>query len=245
MKAVQFFVDLILPPRCIVSGELVDKQGVLSSEAWKQLSFISDPQCNRCGFPFDFDSGEIKEGNICLGCLKSPPVFDKARAALVYDDASRDIILGFKHGDQMQSVPSFMPWLLQAGGKLLEKADYILPVPLHRFRLMRRRFNQSAIIAQFLSKEVRVPVVLDGLARNRATQTQGHLNSNERQRNVKNAFCVNEAYLDKIKGKNIVLIDDVYTTGATVNECAKELLKSGVGAVNILTLARVVKPQRG
>lgn len=244
MKHLTGMVDFILPPRCIVTGEMVDRQGMVSAEAWKNLNFISDPQCVRCGFPFDFDTGEAKEGNICGVCQKEPPVFDKARAALVYDDASRDIILGFKHGDQTQSVPSFVPWLMQSGYDLLEKADYLIPVPLHRWRILRRRFNQSALIAQYLSKEVRIPYLLEVLERVRATETQGHLQVNERKRNVRNAFSVNSDYLDDIKNKHLVLIDDVYTTGATVTECTKVLLKAGAASVDILTLARVVKASR-
>lgn len=238
-------IDMILPPRCIVSGEIVDQQGMLSPEAWAGLNFIADPQCNRCGFPFDFDDGEINEGNICLGCSKSPPLFNKSRSALVYDDMSRDIILGFKHGDQTESVPSFIPWLMQAGGKIIDKTDYIVPVPLHRFRLIKRRFNQAGLMAQYLSKASHIPVVLDALVRKRATETQGHLNSNERKKNVKNAFNVHPGYVDEFNGKTILLIDDVYTTGATIQECTKVLLKAGASSVNVLTLARVVTPQRG
>ncbi|HPD82354.1 MAG: ComF family protein [Alphaproteobacteria bacterium] len=244
MKAFHLFLDMILPPRCIVSGEIVDRQGLISPQIWGQLNFITDPQCNRCGFPFDFDTGDVREGNICLGCLQSPPLFDKARAALVYDDVSRDIILGFKHGDQTEAVPAFIPWLRQAGQSLLKQSDYIMPVPLHRWRILRRRFNQSALIAKYLSEDTKIPMMLDGVLRQRATVTQGHLNSNERQKNVKNAFVVHPKRAESLKGKTVILIDDVYTTGATVNECTKVLLKAGVSAVNILTLARVVKPQR-
>lgn len=238
-------IDFILPPRCIVSGEMVDKQGMLSPQAWSALNFICDPQCHRCGFPFDFDPDEAKEGSICAACYKEPPVFDKARSALVYDDASRNIILGYKHADQTQFVPSFMPWLERAGKDILDQADYLVPVPLHRWRILRRRFNQSALMAQYLSKETKIPHLLEVLKRTRATQTQGHLKANQRKRNVKNAFIVEEQQADIIQQKNIVLIDDVYTTGSTVSECTKALLKAGAASVNVLTLARVVKPVRG
>ena len=244
MKAFQYMIDLILPPRCIVSGEIVDQQGMLSPDAWGELNFITDPQCNRCGIPFDFDIGDVHEGSICAGCLKSPPLFDKARSAVIYDDASRDIILSFKHGDQTHIVPSFMPWLQQTGAEILDGTDFIVPVPLHSWRMLRRRFNQSALISQYLSQEVKVSVLLGGLKRRRSTPTQGDLNFNQRQKNVKNAFIVDPKYKAQINGKTILLIDDVYTTGATVNECTKILLKAGAASVNILTVARVVKPQR-
>jgi len=244
MSALIKMIDFIFPPRCIVTGELVDAQGMISAQAWKDLNFISDPQCNRCGFPFDFDTGDVQEGNICAACAKSPPVFDKLRSALVYDNASRDIILAFKHADQTQSVPSFVPWLMRSGEKILKNADYLVPVPLHRWRILRRRYNQSALLAQYLGVQTKIPCLLDALQRTRATPTQGHLKADQRQRNVKRAFAFNRSYKEDIKNKHIVLIDDVYTTGATVSECTKVLLKNGAASVNILTLARVVKAAR-
>lgn len=244
MKALSRIVDFVLPPRCIVSGDIVDTQGMISPSAWAALHFISDPQCQRCGFPFDFDDGQASENMICGVCQKNPPEFGCARSALVYDDASRDVVLAYKHADQTQSVPSFIPWLRRAGASVLKDANYIVPVPLHRWRLLRRRFNQSALIAQYLSKETNIPCILSALSRTRATQTQGHLRPDERKKNVRNAFLVNPEYIGRLKGKKIVLIDDVYTTGSTVTECAKALLKAGVASVDVLTLARVVKPQK-
>jgi len=245
MSLINTLIDTILPPRCIVTGDLVDQQGMISPKAWGELNFIADPQCHRCGFPFDFDDGEAKEGNICAGCHKKPPVFNHARSALVYDDMSRNVILGFKHGDQTHAVLSFMPWLLRAGEEILAQSDYLVPVPLHRWRMLRRRYNQAGVISQYLSKDTGIPVFLDLVERNKATVTQGHLRTNERQKNVRGAFTVPEKYKAQIKNKHICLIDDVFTTGATVNECTKILLKSGAASVNVLTLARVVKPQRG
>ena len=244
MKALNHLIDFVLPPRCIVSGEIVDRQGMLSSAAWGDLNFIADPQCHRCGFPFDFDTGGTKEGNVCAACQKTPPLYNKARSALIYDDASRDIILAYKHADQTQSVPSFVPWLKRAGESVLKDADFLVPVPLHRWRILRRRFNQSSLMAQYLSRETKIPCLLDVLKRTRATATQGHLQADARQKNVKNAFSVNPKYLEAIRNKHIVLVDDVYTTGATITECTKTLLKAGAASVDVLTLARVVKPQR-
>ena len=111
MNAFNKIIDFVLPPRCIVSGDIVDGQGMLSPAAWRDLNFIAAPQCVRCGLPFDFIEESHSEGDQCAACLKSPPIYNQARSALIYDDASRDIILGFKHGDQTQSVPCFIPWL--------------------------------------------------------------------------------------------------------------------------------------
>jgi len=239
----QFALDTILPPRCVVTGEMVDRQGMVAPNAWAELDFINHPLCDKCGVPFGFevDGVEGEDGTHCLQCIDYPPVFDSARASLKYNDQSRDLILGFKHADQTHAALAFVPWLKMAGAGMLEDADALIPVPLHRWRLLRRRYNQSAMIAHFLSKEVRVPVLHQGLVRTRATPTQGHLNFEQRRKNVKHAFSVNEKYSDDIKGKTLLLIDDVYTTGSTVKECTKALKKAGAKEVHILTLARVVR----
>lgn len=232
-------INLVLPPRCVVSGEEVERQGMLSPGVWAGLDFIADPYCECCGIPFDFDTGI--GGALCAGCIQSRPEYTMARAALKYNDTSRDLILGFKHGDQMHAVLAFMPWLKAAGQEFLGEADYVIPVPLHGRRLLARRYNQAAIIAQRLGKETGVQVLADGLQRIRNTQTQGHLKSGERAKNVRRAFRVLPKLCTKIKGKNIILIDDVYTTGATVNECAKALRKGGAAQIYVLCIARVVR----
>ena len=231
-------VDTVLPPRCIITGEIVDRQGMISPQAWARLNFIASPQCTRCGIPFDF---EAFEGMACNSCLERPPPFETARAALKYDEASRYMILGFKHADQTHAVLAFVPWLEKAGAQMLKTADYLMPVPLHRWRLLSRRYNQAALIAQALSRQVDVPVLVDGLMRVRATEVQGYKKAAERHRNVKSAFALNPKYTEHVRGRSIVLIDDVYTTGATVKECTKTLLSAGAGRVDILTLARVVR----
>jgi ComF family protein len=237
-------VDFILPPRCIVTGDIVDKQGMISPQAWSNLRFISMPQCACCGIPFDFEfeGDNLEIGASCAACLKDKPVYHKARAALVYDDASRALILPFKHGDKTHFALGFIPWLKQAGAALIDQADIIMPVPLHRFRLLQRRFNQAGIMAHYLAKACDKPCLLGGIERIRATPTQGHLRVKERQKNVRRAFAIPPKYREGIKGKAILLVDDVFTTGATVNECTKALLGAGAMRVDVLTLTRVVKP---
>lgn len=231
-------VDTVLPPRCVISGETVDKQGMIAPHMWRQLDFIHGAKCDACGFPFGFD---VMEGSLCASCIDYPKSFDSARSALKYDDISRDLILGFKHGDQTHAARAFTPWLKAAGKDMLGVADCIVPVPLHRLRLIKRRYNQAAIMAQYLSKETGVPVLVDGLKRVRSTPPQGHMDTKARYRNVRKAFVVNPKRLNTLAGKTVILMDDVYTTGATVNECTKALKKAGVAAVHVLTLARVVK----
>ena len=227
-------IDFLLPPRCVVSGVPVERQGMISPEIWGELNFVSDPACKRCGLPFEFNM----EADICAACLDHPPVFDKARAALRYDDGSRSVVLGFKHGDQLHAVKAFTPWLQKAGAGLIRRADIIAPVPLHYWRLVRRRYNQSALMAKDLARESEKTYIPDLLLRTRATPPQGHLKAGERAANVRKAFALGE---HKVKDRNILLIDDVMTSGATANECASVLKKAGANRVDVLTLARVVK----
>jgi ComF family protein len=231
-------IDVLLPPRCIITGRPVDRQGAIAPEAWQSLSFIGDPLCHCCGAPFGF---EADTKALCGACLERRPVYNRARAALAYDDASRTMILRFKHADQIHAVHTFVPWLRRAGADLLAEADLLIPVPLHRWRLLKRRYNQAGLLAQALGKTAGIPCISDLLLRKRATKVQGHMNPSERHRNVRNAFTVHPRHAKKIAGKRIVLIDDVLTTGATVGECAKALKKAGVASVDILSIARVVK----
>jgi len=236
-------VDVVLPPRCLASGDIVSEQGMVAPAAWGALSFIGAPLCSCCGFPFEFETeGEA----LCGSCLHEKPPFAAARAALVYNDASRGMILKFKHADQIHAAETFLPWMERAGqGGMLVNADIITPVPLHRWRLLRRRYNQSAILAQRLAKNANKPCVNNLLIRCRATPIQGYKNYRERQKNVKKAFITNPKRAAQVAGKNILLVDDVYTTGATVKECARTLLKAGAAEVNVLAVARVVRPGGG
>lgn len=233
-------IDVILPPRCVITGELVEEQGMISGSAWAKLDFVNDPMCATCGFPFEF---EVDENSLCTSCLTHAPPFEMGRMALKYNDTSRDLILGFKHGDQTHAVKAFTPWLIRAGKPFLDQADIIAPVPLHFWRQWSRKYNQAALIAQELCKYSKHDCRVDLLKRIRATPSQGYLKAKERYRNVKRAFAVNEKYKAAIKDKKIVLVDDVYTTGATIKECAKELKKAGAHSVFVLTLARVVRPE--
>lgn len=235
-------MDLVLPPRCFVSGEIVDGQGMVSARVWRDINFIVDPMCVSCGYPFSFDVGA---GTQCAICLDRPQAFDRARAALRYDDISRDMILKFKHADKTHAVPTFLPWLKRTGGSMLAEADYIVPVPLHRWRLLKRRYNQAALLAQALARDVGKPYKPDIIERVKATPSQGHLGYKERRKNVRGAFKFSPQYRQIIKDKNIVLVDDVYTTGATVSECAKVLKKAGAARVYVLALARVVREDAG
>jgi ComF family protein len=232
-------LNLVLPPRCVVSGEEVDRQGMIAPHIWSKLDFVIAPYCDKCGIPFEFDTGTGTQH--CASCIQKTPEYDSCRSALKYNDASRDMILGFKHADKLYAALAFMPWLKAAGADMLSNADLIIPVPLHRWRLISRRYNQAAILAQRLSKETGIPVSVDALSRTRHTPSQGHLKAGERAKNVRRAFGLHPNREALVSDKNIVLIDDVYTTGSTVNECAKVLKRAKAAKVDVLTIARVVR----
>ena len=178
---------------------------------------------------------------MCGACVREHPPFGRARGALLYDDAAKDLVLGFKHADRIESTTLFAKWMIAAGSDLVAGCDMIVPVPLHWTRLFRRRYNQSALLAQALGKLGEKPVMADGLKRKRKTPSQGRLGRIARARNVQGAFAVAPRNRMKLKGKRVLLIDDVYTTGATVRAAAKVLNRAGVARVDVLVLARVVR----
>ena len=231
-------VDLLLPPRCLACGEIVSADGALCPTCWSKVAFIAAPCCRRCGVPFSFDPGAGAE---CGECVRRPPPFERARAALRYDDASRPLILGFKHADRTHAAPAFAAWMARAAGPLLAEADVIVPVPLHWTRLVRRRYNQAALLALALGRIGARPVVPDALVRRRRTPSQGRLRRLGRFRNVAGAFAVDPRRADRIAGRRVLLVDDVLTTGATVEACIRALRGAGATAVDVLTLARVVR----
>lgn len=235
--AIKTLVDLVLPPRCPVSGDVVEKQGMLSGEAWAALEFMAPPLCDICGIPFEYDTEEA----VCGACLAAPPCYARARAALKYNDTSRDLVMGFKHADKLYAVKTFTPLLKRAGVDVLERAEILVPVPLHFWRLMKRRYNQSVLIARDLGRNCGLPVLSDALVRTRATPPQAHLKADKRRKNVRGAFAVKPARVAAIQGKSVLLIDDVLTTGATAEECTKALLEAGAARVDVLAVARAVR----
>ncbi len=233
-------LDILLPPRCIATGEIVDKQGMISPKFWSELVFIDNPMCAVCGLPFSLP---MAVGGLCASCLDHEPRFDKARSCVIYNDASRKIILNFKYGDRLHSIHTFLPWMERAGAELIAESDIILPVPLHRKRLWSRRFNQSALLAQALARHSGKLYAPDTLLREKFTPPQKGLNRKERNDNVKNAFLVSPRHAARIKNKNILLIDDVFTSGATLDACTRTLKDAGAGNVYVLTIARVTREE--
>ncbi len=233
-------LDALLPPRCLACPAAVDVPGRLCPGCWAAVDFITPPYCAACGFPFDHDEGPDA---LCGGCARDQPAFSRARAAVRYNGVGRDLVLGFKHGDRTHGAPAFAQWLERAGSELLADADVIAPVPLHRWRLFLRRYNQSALLARALGQAGGRRVVPDLLVRRRNTPSQGRMNAEARARNVRGAFAVPARRRDRLAGQRVLLIDDVFTSGATAEACARVLLRNGAAGVDVLTLARVVRPR--
>lgn len=235
-------LDTVLPPQCLACDALVSEPGALCHDCWDGAMFVSAPFCKACGVPFEFDHGPDA---LCGACARQRPAFARARAVFLYNDVSRDLITGLKHRDRMHGAPAFGRWLARAGAELIADADWIAPVPLHPLRLWRRRFNQSALLAQSMTREAGVPekFMPDLLRRTRATPSQGGLNASQRRRNVHGAFAVQPRHVDDLRGRRVLLIDDVYTTGATLEACTGVLLKAGAEGVDALALARVDRPR--
>jgi ComF family protein len=241
LRPLRKLADSMLPPRCVNCRELVEGDTALCAGCWPLVDFLSAPLCACCGFPFEYDPGSAD--TLCAACSARRPVFDRARAVMVYGDTSRQLILDFKHGDRTWPAPAFGRWLARAGTALIAEADLAVPVPLHRSRLFARRYNQAAMIALALGREAGLAVQPDLLTRRRPTPSQGRMSPSARRRNVRGAFAVRPGYGQMAEGRRILLVDDVLTTGATAEECARTLLRAGAEAVDVLTLARVVKPR--
>ncbi len=235
-------LDMLLPPVCLKCNVGVARQGDLCADCWGNVSFLAPPWCSCCGRPFEFEEAAALEGMYCGDCARRRPAYDRARAAMIYDDASRELILRFKHADQTQGAPSYGRWMKRAGDELIAEADLVAIVPLHRWRLLKRRYNQAGLLAFEIIRDKDCLFVPDLLRRVVATPSQGGNRAN-RVRNVRRAFVMREKYLALVQGKRILLVDDVMTTGATVEACSRVLLHGGAVGVDVVTMARVVRAE--
>jgi ComF family protein len=229
-------VDGVLPPRCLSCGEIVDEPDALCGRCWGGITFLAPPWCVLCGLPFPHPMGADA---VCGDCAREPPTWHQARAVLRYDKNSRRLLLGFKHGDHTHSAAAFGRWMYRAGSEVLAGADLLVPVPLHWTRLFQRRYNQAALLAQAVRGAGGPEVAADWLVRRRRTPAQGHLGPAARLRNVHGAFAMRARC--SVAGKHVVIIDDVMTTGATVEECARVLKRAGALSIGVLTLARALR----
>ncbi|HEX7774955.1 MAG TPA: ComF family protein [Parvibaculum sp.] len=247
--------DVALPPLCLSCGKGIETHGALCGDCWRAVEFIERPFCPVTGIPFAFDpnveggdpnaeggdpnaegGGEI----VSAAALASPPPYAKARAVMRYGDVAARIVLRFKYADRMEAAPAFARWMARAGAELLADADVVAPVPLHRSRLFSRRFNQSAELARHVAALSGVRFMPGLLERVRATRPQVGLSGDARRRNVAGAFRLGAKARAAVEDRIVVIVDDVVTTGATVDACARALKAAGAAEVRVLALARVV-----
>ena len=239
MRIWQYFLNMILPPRCIKCGQVLSERNGICPDCFAKITFISSPLCHCCGRPFA-GGADVKFGAVqyCGECLrKKKRLFTMQRSAFVYNDESKDLILNLKFRDRTGTAETLADLLYTAGIDIWkEKPDLIIPVPIHRLRLLQRRYNQSALLCKYLAQKTGIAADYETLVRQRNTVPQVQLSGTARRNNLKQAFAT--ANPQKFKGKKVVLIDDVSTTGSTLNECAKVLHKAGAAAIYALTLAR-------
>ncbi len=233
-------LDLALPPLCPACREPVEGRA-LCPACWSKLSFITRPYCERLGIPFVYDPGP---GILSMEAIADPPAYRRARAAVRFDEIARALVHALKYGDRLDLAPMMGRWVSHAGRELLAEADALVPVPLHWRRLWARRFNQSAMLAAAISAESSVPIAAGVLKRVKPTAQQVGLSRTERAANVQGAFRVPPEARGAVAGRRLVLVDDVLTSGATVDGCARALLRAGAANVDVLIFARVADPAR-
>lgn len=230
-------LDMVMPPSCGYCHQLVVSDGALCPSCWSQMTFLSPPWCACCGRPFEQTGQE--DGALCPHCLSTPPDWRQARSAVAYNEVAARLISRFKYGDQTFLLPAFLPWLIRAASEMMPTIDWVVPIPLHRWRLLRRKYNQAALLALGLARHYnKVPALL-ALKRIRATTPQVKLHRSERLKNLREAFVANP----DVAQKNILLVDDVMTTGATLEAATTALLQAGAASVRVVTLARVLKQE--
>ena len=223
-------LDCLVPPRCVICGAVVCGDDGLCADCFPKLTLISEPMCKVCGLPFEYGGG------LCNRCAHKAPPFARHVSATRYSDAAKKIILPFKHADETRLARFMARLMAAAGAGLLRRADLLVPVPLSRRRLWKRLYNQSGLIAGFLARASGKPASYTNLKRIRWKASQGHLSRTARRENVRGAFALSDRA--EVKGRKILLVDDVYTTGATLSECARVLLAAGAAEVCCLTFAR-------
>jgi ComF family protein len=233
-------LGVALPELCAACREPVCGEG-LCAPCWSKLSFIAPPYCPRLGIPFACDPGP---GILSIEAIAHPPAYGRARAAVRFDDISRGLVHALKYGDRLDLAPTMGRWMANAGRELLAEADAVVPVPLHWRRQWSRRFNQSALLADVIGKRGGVRVVHAALKRVKPTAQQVGLGRSERALNVQGAFRVGDRAKREVAERALVLVDDVLTTGATLEACTRALMRAGAARVDVLVFARVVAPAR-
>ncbi len=231
-------MDIAFPPACLACRRATCSAGSLCAECWASVRFIERPYCARLGTPFPVDLGQ--DGLLSPEAVADPPVYDRARAVARYDEGPvRVLIHRLKYYDRLEIAEPLGAWMARAGADVLLDGDLLVPVPLHKSRLRARKFNQSNALADVVSRRCGIPVDPFALARVKDTASQVGLSRSQRAINLQGAFQVLDAMAPRVAGRAIVLVDDVLTSGATVNAASRALLRAGARRVDVLVVARV------
>jgi ComF family protein len=228
--------DLVVPPCCLVCRSRVGAHHLLCAACWREVNFIRPPLCDVLGIPLPFDTGER---TVSAAAVARPPAYDRGRGVAHYSGAMRTLVHQLKYADRHDARTLLGRWLAEAGRELLPGADIIVPVPLSRLRLLQRQFNQAAVLAGELSRQTGIAADPLLLTRTRSTRSQVGMTRDQRRRNVAGAFSVPARRRACLRGRSVLLIDDVVTTGATVDACARALKRAGAARVDVLALALV------
>jgi ComF family protein len=235
-------VDLVYPPRCPLCGTAIGAQSGVCAGCWSELRIPGEPACASCQRPFgDAHSGQ---GTVCAPCMASPPVHDGIAAGTLYGDGSRKLVLAFKHGRRIALAP-MLARLIVARLPVLEGEWLVIPVPLHRWRLWSRGFNQAALLAVEIARSTGASLEVDALVRTRRTPPLGGLGRKKRARTLTGAIAVNARRSHSLKNAQVILVDDVLTSGATSEACVRALKRAGVAKVVIACFARVLEEGSG
>lgn len=229
-------LHLVFPPRCLCCGEAVGSDQGLCGPCWRDAGFITGTCCTRCGTPLP---GQDEGAICCDACLADPPPWRQGRAALTYSDTGRRLVLQLKHGDRLDLVRPMAGWMARAGAPLISPDSVIAPVPLHRMRLLKRRYNQSALLAQEIARQTGATYLPDLFRRVRATPSQEGRSREERIANLAGAIDITHKKEKDISGKQLLIIDDVMTSGATLRAATEAATSANAACVDVLLLARV------
>lgn len=229
-------LDYALPPRCPGCGTITPRDGIFCDGCWRTLDFLGGPACARCGEPFAQDLGP---DTLCGACLADPPALDGVRAAVAYGEIPAALAIRLKHGGR----PGLARTLAHHMRRLVHGAEdgLLIPVPLHRWRLWRRGYNQALLIARALARDAGMDLAPDLLRRTRATPLLRGMGPAQRRKTVQGAFRIDPRQAERVRGRAVLLVDDVYTTGATVNACARVLKRAGASRVQLCCWARVIR----
>ncbi|SLN33859.1 ComF family protein [Pseudooctadecabacter jejudonensis] len=236
----QSLIQTIYPPQCVMCDARTDGNFALCGECWPLTPFIDGMCCDACGQPLP-GAGAPDPTILCDDCMTIARPWSKGRAAMVYKDKARRLVLSLKHGDRTDLVRAAGPWLARGGRDVLIDGSLIVPVPLHRFRLLKRKYNQAALLAGQLGLVTGLDVLHDGLQRRKHTAPlEGH-SKDQRFAALTDAITPNPKHADQIKGRKVVIVDDVMTSGATFAAATQACFAAGADDVSVLALARVVK----